>query len=145
MAQTTGAMSGVAVAVSYSNDGTNFTDISGTVNSISISGFGRQSGEAYSFDGDTAVLGKGKREPAEVEANFIYSETAGEAFVVAWTEFDADDGDSFWLQWVLASGGATYTTDTGVILACLPPSAEAAPGDPLVGSLTLKCAQINKA
>ena len=143
MAQTTGAMSGVSVAVSYSNDGTNFTDISGSVNSVTPSGGGRQSGEAYSFDGDHAVVGSGKREPLEIEVNSIYTELAGEAFVVAWTEFDADDGDSFWLRWVNTSGGDTYTSDTGILLSCLPPSAEAAPGDPLAASLTLKCAQID--
>uniref|UniRef100_A0A6M3J4A5 Tail protein n=1 Tax=viral metagenome TaxID=1070528 RepID=A0A6M3J4A5_9ZZZZ len=144
MAQTTGAMSGVNVAVYYSNDGTNFTDISGSVSSVTPSGFNRQSGEVYSFDGDHAIIGKGKREPLEVEVNTVYSELAGEAFVVAWTEFDADDGDSFWFRWVNTSGGSTYTTDTGVLLSLLPPSGEAAPGDPLVASATLKCAQVNK-
>lgn len=142
MAQTTGGMSGVATTVSYSNDGTNFTAISGSVNSVTVSGGARQSGETYSFDGDHAIVTDGKREPIEVEANCVYTELTGEAFAVAWAEFDADDGDSFWLRWVYSSD--TWTTDTGVLLACLPPSSEAAPGDPLMASVTLKCAQVNK-
>jgi hypothetical protein len=144
MAQTTGAMSGVALDVYYSNDGSNFTAISGSVSAVTVSGGGRQSGEAYSYDGDHPVIGNGKREPIEVEANCIYTELPGEGFVVAWTEFDADDGDSFWMRWVNQSGGDTWTTDTGVLLTCLPPSSEAAPGDPLMASCTVKCAQINK-
>jgi len=144
MAQTTGAMSGVATVVYYSNDGSNFTDMSGTVNAVNVSGFSRQSGETYSFDGDHAIVGKGKREPLEVEVNFVYTELAAELFTLAWAEFDQDDGDSFWIRWVPQASGSTYTTDTGVLLACLPPSAEAAPGDPLAASLTLKCAQVNK-
>jgi hypothetical protein len=137
-------MSGVSVAVLYSDDGTNFTDMSGTANAVNVSGFNRQSGEAYSFDGDHPVIGHGKREPLEVEVNMIYTELAAEMFFLTWAEFDADDGHDYWIRWVPKVGGSTYTTDTGILLACLPPNAEAAPGDPLVASLTLKCAQVNK-
>ena len=143
MAQSTGSMSGVDIAVSVSTGGTVFTDISGSTTGISVSGFSRQSGETYTFDGDHAIVKGGKREPVEIEVSIVYTETATEAFTMAWTEFDTDDGDPFWVRWVPVTGGSTWTSDTGVLVACLPPSGEAAPGDPVVGAFTVKCGQVN--
>jgi len=147
MAQTTGAMSGVDVIVEWTNDGTNWTAITGSVSAISLSGFARQSGEAYTGDGDHAIVGRGKREPLEITVDCVYTETATETFVLAWTQFDTDDGGNFWVRYSPGggdTGDAAYTSTTGVIINCLPPSAEAAPGDPLMCSFTLKCASIDK-
>uniref|UniRef100_A0A6M3J694 Tail protein n=1 Tax=viral metagenome TaxID=1070528 RepID=A0A6M3J694_9ZZZZ len=147
MAQTTGAMSGVGLKIMVSNNNSDWTDISGQANSVTPSGFNRQSGETYTFDGDHAIIGKGKREPIELEVNTVYTETAGQAFVLAWAEFDADDGDSFWVRWSPAggvTGNAAYTSTTGIITSLLPPSGEAAPGDPLMAAFTVKCASVDK-
>jgi len=147
MAQTTGAMSGVSLKLMVSNNNSTWTDISGSANSVNISGFSRQSGETYTFDGDHAIVGRGKREPIEIEVNCVYTEQAWDGWVLAWSEFDADDGDNFWVRWSPAggvTGNAAYTSTTGVIISCLPPSAEAAPGDPLAASFTVKCASVDK-
>ena len=147
MAQTTAAMSGVNVKVMVSNNNSDWTDISGTASSVTPSGFARQSGESYTFDGDHAVIGAGKREPIELEVNIVYTELAGEGFALVWAEFDADDGDSLWVRYSPGggdTGDAAYTSTTGVILTCLPPATEAAPGDPLMTSFTVKCASVDK-
>ena len=147
MAQTTGAMSGVSLKVQVSNNNSDWTDISGTANSVTPSGFSRQSGETYTFSGDHAIIGKGKREPIEFEVNCVYTELDNEAFVLAWAEFDADDGDALWVRYSPGggvTGNAAYTSTTGIVLSCLPPSAEAAPGDPLSASITVKCASVDK-
>jgi hypothetical protein len=147
MAQTTGSMSGVNMKIMVSNNNSDYTDVSGTANRVAVSGFARQSGENYTFDGDHAVVGAGKREPVEIEVTAIYTELAGEAFVLTWAEFDADDGDDYWLRWS-PGGGDTgdygYTSTTGVITACSPPSGESAPGDPLTISFTIKCASVDQ-
>jgi hypothetical protein len=147
MAQTTGAMSGVGLKVQVSNNNSTWTDISGQASSVTPSGFARQSGEAYTYDGDHPVIGKGKREPIELEINCVYTELADEAFALAWAEFDADGGDDFWVRY--SPGGGTtgddaFTSTTGVIISCLPPPSEAAPGDPLMASMTVKCASVDK-
>lgn len=147
MAQTTGAMSGVGLKVMVSNNNSDWTDISGSANSVTPSGFNRQSGETYTFDGDHAIIGNGKREPIELEVNIVYTELAGEAFALVWAEFDADDGDSLWVRYSPGggvTGDSAYTSTTGVVLSCLPPSSEAAPGDPLMTSFTVKCASVDK-
>jgi len=137
-------MSGVDVIVEWTNDGSNWTAITGSVSAISLSGFARQSGEAYTGDGDHAIVGRGKREPIEITVDCVYTETAAEAFVYNWGEFDTDNGDWVKIRWNYQTGGSTYTSTSGVIVNCLPPSAEAAPGDPLMASATIKCASIDK-
>ena len=147
MAQSTAGMSGVNVKVMVSNNNSDWTDISGSSGGISVSGFSRQSGEVYTIDGDHAIDGAGKREPVELEVSIVYTETAGEAFTLAWTEFDTDDGDDLWVRWSPGGGDTSdwgFTSTTGVITACLPPGGESAPGDPIVGSFTVKCASVDK-
>ena len=147
MAQTTGAMSGVNIKVMVSNNNSDWTDISGQASNVVPSGFSRQSGEAYTYDGDHAIVTAGKREPIEITVNIVYTETAGEAMTLVWTEFDADDGDDFWVRWSPGGGDTSdwaFTSDTGVIIACLPPGGEAAPGEPLMTSFTVKCGQVNQ-
>jgi len=68
MAQTTDYLSGVATKVEISTDGGSaWSDISGSSNVVTPSPQSRMSGEAYTFDGDTALVGFGKREPMDVE------------------------------------------------------------------------------
>jgi hypothetical protein len=144
MAQSTGAMSGVDITVEVTTDSTNWTDISGQATRVAVSGFARQAGENYTFDGDHAVVHGGKREPIEVEVTNVYTELAGEAFAVTWAEFDADDGDPFRVRWTPKTSGSVFTTTTGELIACSPPGGEAAPGDPLIFTFTVKCSSVDK-
>jgi len=76
MGQTANGMTFKDCTVSYTTDGsTTWTDCSGFANSIAVSGGERASGEAYTFDGDTAIIGKGKRAPLTVTMVAIYTET----------------------------------------------------------------------
>jgi hypothetical protein len=147
MAQTTGGMSGVVGVVQVSNNNSDWSSISGSANTVTPSGFARQSAEAYTFDGDEAIIGKGKREPLELEVGIVYTELDGEAFDLVWDEFDAEGGDDLWVRYS-PGGGDTgdwgWTTTTGTITACLPPTTEAAGGNVIVGAFTVRCASIDK-
>lgn len=105
MAQTANAMSFKDCTISYTTDGsTTWTDMSGFANSIAISGGERASGEAYTFDGDTAILGKGKRAPLTVTVVAIYTEESTTAPYVALLPYYLA-GTSVGLRW--APKGAT--------------------------------------
>ena len=57
MAQTTGATTARAATVGYSSDGSSWTDISGFAMAVTGASQDRMSGEVYTFDGDTAIIG----------------------------------------------------------------------------------------
>ena len=74
MPQTTGGLSAVNAQVEVSTNGSAWTDISGSSNKVEPSGGERQSGEAYTHDGDVAIITGGKREPIELTLSFVYTE-----------------------------------------------------------------------
>jgi len=96
MAQITGVESWVDASVWYSTNDTDWTDISGYCAGVSISGGGRITGEAYTFEGDKAILGFGKRPPVELTINAAYTEGAADLFAVARTA--AEDKTQFQLR-----------------------------------------------
>jgi len=57
-----------------------YIDISGVSQSVAGTEQGRMSGEAYTFEGDTALIAGGKREPLELEFVIVYTETDAEAY-----------------------------------------------------------------
>src|SRR6266540_5108026 len=118
MAQTTGAVAGVAAKVEFSVNGSAWTDISGSSNSIDPGEQSGQSGEAYTFTGqDAAAITAGKSEPIEIDVKIVYTETAGEAFEVVRAQFQVS-GRAGYLRWS-PRGGTTgqsqYTTGAGVL------------------------------
>jgi hypothetical protein len=155
MAQTTGGMTAVAVDVEYSSNGSAWTSLSGSTTSIEGVEQERISGEAYTFDGDTAIIGKGKRAPIEVTINFIYTEAAGEAFEVIRAAFEADGGTDLYFRWspkgIGASGRFVFTTVDGTGAAAAVPitnfmyhELSAEEGAPVVGSWTFRAPAIAK-
>jgi hypothetical protein len=143
MAQTANATSFKDNRVEYSTDGsTTWTDCSGFANEVTVSGGERKSGEAYTFDGDTAVLGKGKRAPLTVSATFLYTETTSEPFGVLMPYYEA--GSALALRWcpkglVAGTGELLFTTGfTSSFIKLLGyPVGNADSGDPLVIKLDL--------
>lgn len=155
MAQTTGGMSAVVADVEYSTNGTAWTSLSGSTIAVEGVEQTRMHGEAYTFDGDSPIITKGKREPMEITFRYIYTETAGEAFETIRAAWEADGGTDLYFRWspkgIGASGRFVFTTCNGAgaaaavpIIGFIYPELMADEGGPLVGEWTIKCAQIIK-
>jgi hypothetical protein len=149
MAQTANAMTFKDCTVSYTTDGsTTWTDCSGFANSIAVTGGERASGEAYTFDGDTAILGKGKRAPLTVTMVAIYTEATTTDPAVALLPYYLA-GTSVGLRWAPrgnagATGETLYTTlYTGSVLKNLSyPAGAANSADPTTVELVVLTASI---
>lgn len=149
MAQTTGGMSWVDADVEASTDnfGSDVDDFAGYATKLEQSGGNRQSGEAYTMDGDTAIVKRGKREPIELTLDVVYTEGADPAaFEKARAAYEA--GTSFNLRWYPASktsGSFMFTSVGGLITEFTYPQGEAESGDPLVCTIKVKCQSVTKA
>ena len=95
MAQTVVGMSGVNALLQVSADGSTWTDISGSANQVSATEQTRMSGEAYTFEGDYAVVTAGKREPVELAVRVLYTEEAAESFETVRADGEATGGTAF--------------------------------------------------
>lgn len=139
MAQTTGAKTMRDVAIDWSTNSSVWNNIDGTTNSVTPSGGDRMMGEVYTADGDTAILGAGKREPIDVEINIVYSEVTTESFLKLEPIYTA--GTPIRIRYAPA-GGATgdyrYTSATGYISSFAYPGGEVETGDPIVCSMTVR-------
>jgi hypothetical protein len=146
MAQTTTALSAVNAKIEFSSNGSSWTDISGSSNSIDPGEQTRQSGEVYTFSGDTAVITAGKREPMELEAKILFTPTAGEAWETARAAFETAGGAGY-LRWS-PQGGTTgnkqYTTPAGVLTGLSYPPAAADDAKPVMVGLKLKVAYVTE-
>lgn len=146
MAQTTGAKTMRDVAVDWSTNSSDWNNIDGTASAVTPDGGDRMMGEVYTADGDTAILGAGKREPIDVEINVVYSEVTTESFMVLEPLYTA--GTPIRVRWTPA-GGSTgdyrYTTATGYISSFTYPGGEVETGDPIVTSMTVRTPSIGKA
>ena len=79
MAQTTGTITGYDMTIEYSTDGTTYTDISGSTNSVEPGGGTRKTGSQHTFGTDTPIVKAGRSEMVTVKIRALYSETAAEA------------------------------------------------------------------
>jgi hypothetical protein len=148
MAQTTTAMAAVDATVEISVDGTTWVDVSGSANSVEPGSQARMTGDAYTFEGDVAIITSGKREPLDVSVSALYTETAGESFETVRANFEAGTRVYFRYspQGVGATGRAVYTasnngtTAGAVIISELDwPEATADNADPVAIAFTVRC------
>lgn len=129
----------------YSTDGAAYTDMSGYGTTVDVGGGERNSGEAYTFDGDTAILGFGKRAPLEITITLVYTENASHPYQAMRSYFE--NATDFYLRWSPLGGDAgewQWTTTLGKLTACPPPMGEAASADPLVAEAVFRCANVAK-
>ena len=143
MAVTTTAMSAVDATVEVSVNGTTWTNISGSSNSVEPGEQTRMTGVAYVFEGDVGIVTSGKREPLEITVSALYTETAGETFETIRALFEAGTRLYFRYspQGLGATGRAVYTAsnDGATAGACIIsnlswPTAEAETADPVAVS-----------
>jgi hypothetical protein len=147
MAQTTGQLSMACGKIEVSTDGVTWNDISGSAQSITGVTQTRMSGEAYTQDGDIAVITAGKREPMTPTVTIIYTETNDEAWRRAYNEFTADCGDSLRHRWSPGGGDVgdwRYYTPATEIISFDFPAIDAADGSPIKCSYQFKTPQITR-
>jgi len=130
MVQTTSYLKSCKDAfIEYSLNNSTWVDISGIANSVNFGGGERASGEAYTFNGDTALVGAGKRAPIEATVSIVYDTSgtystlrgyyvAGTWIYLRVTPAGDNPGDECW------------TSSLGPITGCPPPNMDAATGDP---------------
>lgn len=146
MAQTTEALPFTDAEIEIGTDGAAWTDISGFAGAVSRSGGQRKTGEAYTADGDTPILEKGKRGPVDVTVVIVYNETTTPPYETVRTAFEA--GTAFYVQWS-PNGGAVgdeqYTTDEGIVTDCPEPVGNVESGDPITIQFTVRTPKVTKA
>jgi len=147
MAQVTTNLKSMRDAViEYSTDNTTWTDISGYSSNVTFAGGDRASGEAYTYEGDTAVVGFGKRAPTETTVSVVYSESGSDIAGLAWNAYINKT------PWYLRltpkgdnAGNNTWTSAAGELTSCLPPMGEASSGDPVMMEFTHRCSGYTEA
>jgi hypothetical protein len=145
MAQTTGGITFRGCKIEISTNGTNWTDISGWFNKIEVGGGERNIGEFFTADGDTPILGAGKRAALELTVAVVYTEGGGDPFSVLLTAFES--AGPLYVRWSPKGGAAgqnMYTTSAGYVTTPVYPGGEVEPGDVIPVEFTHKVATITK-
>lgn len=147
MAQTTDQNTFVDAHIEFSDDGSAWDDISGFSSEIALSGGDRNSGEVYTAEGDTPIIGAGKRTPIDVEVTVVYTEGTADPFETVRALYETDGGGDAYLQWVPRGdtvGNFMFTTGKGIITSFMYPNGPVEPGDPQTVKFTLKVPAIAK-
>lgn len=145
MAQTTAAQSGVDCLVEFSTNGSDWTDISGSIKMVDAGEQSRQSGEDYTLNGDYALVTGGKFDPVEVSATGLWTPTAGEAFAVVHAAWTAKS--PAYLRWSPQGGNSghkRYTTNAGVLTGFVWPKGDATDAKPIPCGFKLKTPKITE-
>ena len=145
MAQMTGGLAAVGGKLEISTNNSDWTDISGWAAGISFSGYDRQSGEAFTFDGDTAVVKFGKLNPTECEVKLLYTEETTGGWKLVWGQHITAGGGMLMVRWSPKGGDTTdeyrFTSGSDAkATVILPPDGEAGPGDPVMAAFSVKSA-----
>jgi len=123
---------------------TPWTDISGEDQSVSGTEQTKKSGEAYTLDGDTAIIKGGKREPMELVFAIVYTDDAAEAYTLVRAQFETAGCEA--PRGVRGSpkggnpGDEQITAGPGVLVAFTYPPMDASAGGPIMAGFTLKVA-----
>ena len=130
MSQTTldVAMTNCYIAMSTASSTTGFFNMSGYANSIKPGPRTRSTGKAFTYDGDTGIIHGGKRQPLDLELDFLYTEEATGPYKLIQTQYEVAGGGSLWLRWCpknSTTGDYIFTIPSGVIKSLDLPS-----GDP---------------
>ena len=146
MAQTTGALSARNATLEYSLDGSAWTLFSGWGNKIDGTNQARNAADAFTFDGDTAIVTVGKRPSLKIKVTAIYTEGGSDIQEIARAR--SEGALVFYLRWTI--GGATtgnfrYATSAGYITDFPYPQADAASANAVVSVFTVTAPSVTKA
>jgi len=150
MAQTTTAMAFKDAYISWSTAGGSTTfignDASGETNSLTLSGFERNHGTAFTADGDTPVIKAGKRNEGTISINALYESGVAGFVSKAQTAYEA--GSAMYIRWAPAGATAAnigYTSSVGIVKNFTYPTGEVGGGEPIAISIDVVCATITQA
>ena len=147
MAQTTAAIGGACgeILIGSTNVVGDATDISGQAQSLATPNQTRQSGEAYTLLGDTAIIKGGKREPIELTFTIVYTEEDTEAWELARAEFEAAScGDPLYVWWSPGGGdiGDQQYIGGGTVIGFDYPPVDATAPAPILCTFTIRVASL---
>lgn len=134
MTQMTNAMSAVDALIEISTNGSVWTDISGFTNKLDVTPQSRASGEAYTFDGDTAIITHGKRQPVDITVNVLYSEGSANPFETVRAIHETTNGGTIYVRWSPGggdSGDFRYTTPACKVTSFQAPQVDAGSPAPI--------------
>jgi hypothetical protein len=142
MTQTTGHVALACGKLEISTNGSSWTDISGSSQGIDQAEQARNVGEAYTLDGDTALVAGGKRQPMDLVVNVVYTETDAEAYQVTRLIFEAAGcGSDFYVRWSPRGGLADHeqiTSGKGILSNFKYPNMDASAGGPIMAGFTVR-------
>ncbi len=116
MAQTTGAVSARNCYIGISTNGSSWTDVSGFANSVKPDGGKRETGDAYTADGDTPIVTAGKRKPIQLKVKVLYTEGASDPFEVVRAAYEA--ASALYVRYAPKGNTSTYfmyTSQSGIV------------------------------
>lgn len=145
MTQATGAVSFRNCAIELSTDNTNWSNISGWSNSISIDGGDRQVGEFFTLDGDTPILTPGKRNSFDLTTKVVYTEGASDPYTTFLSAYEG--GTPLYLRWApkgLTAGNFQFTTGPCIVTTPAYPTGEAGSPDAVAFEFKLKVLTVAK-
>jgi hypothetical protein len=123
-----------------------WVDISGSSQTLEEPSQSRITDQAYTLDGDGAIITAGKKEPMELTVQIVYTETAGEAFETVRAAWETSDcRGRACLRWSPGGGDigdAQYTTDRGYLINFIYPPLDATAGGPIMVGFVLKVSEI---
>lgn len=132
MAQTTSHMTGVNCPVELTvNDGTSWTNISGSAVRVEVQEQSRTRGSSPTLEGDTHVLGVGKREPHDIIINALYTTSSTEAHALLRAAYE--NSTAVQVRWSPEGGlsGDQRFTAAGYVTGYTYPSALSDDANPL--------------
>jgi hypothetical protein len=118
-----------------------WTNISGEDQSVSGTEQARKSGEAYTLDGDTAIIEGGKREPMELVFAIVYTEAAGEAYTLIRTQWETACGGKVCVRWSPKGGNPgdeQLATPYSLVSSFTYPEMDASAGGPIMAGFKVK-------
>ncbi len=126
-----------------------WVDISGSSTSLDPITQDRLTGEAYTLEGIAPLINGGKMQAFDAVVSFVYTETAGEAWMLiqaAWAAITCDV--SFCMRWSPAGGatGDLQFTITGSVMSGITyPNMNAGEGGPILAGFKVRGATITQA
>jgi len=131
--------------VEISNNGTSWTDISGNVNSVEVSGGDRKIAEVFALGADYPVLVAGPRESLTIKVRVIYNESTSGAWETLRGYYE--NGSTVYLRFTprgAGSGNFIFTSDPGYIKSFTYPGGEAGSDDVVACEIEVVTARLTK-
>jgi hypothetical protein len=146
MAQTTTSLSWENNKLEFSADGTTWTDVSGSTNSVEAEGGEVEVSKLYTHGTFAPIVGYGRPDLFKVGVNVVYTETAGEAYLLMKAAYENRTAAYFrWSPKGADAGELRYTTGIGRITAFKYPSGKAEDAAPVQMTIQLTTPSIASA